>query len=73
MKKFFSARMTVTIMILVLLILIVAAIKLYAYESTSANSNQQNGEITMMDPDEGEDYAPTTNPNDDGFGTEVAM
>lgn len=73
MKKSFSDKMTAAIVIIVLMILFAIGIKLYKYESSKMKDEPQTGETAMLDPDDDEDITQQTNPNDDGFGTEVSM
>ncbi|MBQ1413132.1 MAG: hypothetical protein IIY93_08085 [Clostridia bacterium] len=73
MKIKISNRMTMIIVLLVLMILFAAGLKLYLYQSSQSKPAFQTEEAPMLDPDDNEDSIQPTNPDDDGFGTEVSM
>lgn len=72
MKKALSDKMTVIIVVMILAILAVAGIRIYLYESEQAHPSADDGNMISVEIDENHPTQ-STNPQDDGFGSEVPM
>lgn len=73
----FNKLSTILIVVLLITLIIVVVVKLN-YKKTESNfdQDQQDNVISMIESDDGKsngEYTKKTNPDDDGFGTEVGM
>lgn len=73
----FNKLSTILIVVLLITLFIVVVVKLnYEKTESSLEQAQQDNVISMFESDDGksdDEYTQKTNPDDDGFGTEVGM
>ena len=73
----FNKLSTILIVVLLITLIIVVVVKLNNKKAESnIKQDQQDNVISMCESDDGksdDEYTQKTNPDDDGFGTEVGM